>query len=139
MPIFHIYMPDRGLVLPSAAVNDVGELSLQMIMNGAQFHTFEPREVAVLTPPYWGDERSNDYLLMMKNSANAARLHILPRTIGSLSMQTFIDTQGTLRIEPLRTVHIPAQTDAFAIGRSIGANTEVAGLVMQVDSVTTQG
>ena len=132
MPIFHLYMPEAGLVVPNEAATDLGELTERMIMAGAQLRTFAARDTALLTPAYWGDERKNDYLLMMKANPNAARLHILPRAIGGVSMQTFIDTDGTLRIAPLRTINIPADTDSFAIGRAAGRQTEVAGVVMHL-------
>ena len=88
MPIFHLYMSEAGLVVPNEAATDLGELTERMIMAGAQLRTFAARETALLTPAYWGDERKNDYLLMMKANPNAARLHILPRAIGGVSMQT---------------------------------------------------
>lgn len=132
MPILHLYMPEAGLLVPNEVTSDLAELSVRMVMDGAQLHTFAARETALLTPTYWGDERRNDYLLVMKDNPNAARLHILPRMLGELTMQTFIDRDGTLRIAPLRTINIPSQTDAFAIGRAAGGQTEVAGVLMHV-------
>lgn len=140
MPIAHFYMPDqKKLIFPMEMFQDTPNILQKAIGEGAVFATYQPQEMRDITPSHWGRGPYLEcrYILEMKRTPEAAKLHILGSPAHN-EPYDWSEKYGKNRFLPLpsqRVMHIPAHVDKITISHDRqDGYAELGAIIMYVTS-----
>lgn len=140
MPIVHLYLPEqRGLLVNPQRAEYRDQIIADFLGNGAVFSVYEPHDFANITPGYWQDPQYNQYVLEMKQSAEAAKVHIFPNLGSDPIASVKVEADGSRHFMPNTMkngpIHIPAHVEGIVMGHKLSKTSlDVGGIVMRVMS-----
>jgi hypothetical protein len=131
MPIAHIHNNENGLVMRGTPTSQ--QLTMGLLQSGAEVSACEPGFMGDITPAFWGDRRTSNYVLEMDDTGESAKVHVVDRIPGQRKGIAFTNERGELLFEPIRTIHIPEHTRVLAIGRTATlGGQEVGGILLHL-------